>query len=1858
MNTLLVVLFFLVMFSMFVCLENSSQLLEGFNSTSEGLLQEARLSASQGVCTDSSGTPVWPRDEESCTGMSGFQLNFIPPPEKRVLLTEINTPDEVISRELSLEYGDVVGIDGETDLFIYRGIDEINLEQHPDSEYIAMFPYVNPSTDKIEYCYDDDNTLVDADIPGTCTSEHQGTFFRPVLEPNLDLTAVSDDLKSDSCQDNGDGSYFTSGGIPCFTKDKIKISNCVELDGSSAVNIKPVSFWKSRYALGSNKRINELCEGTRSGNTWNYNNNLNTMMDSQIFAEYVSSQVDRNVQELNEGASLDFTTSQGNNYILPTQQAALQLQQESARSTYLSTGCGFEGDNEPTPRRYHGNTASNTANLYVCGGALDIDSVTSISDNCQPSQLSCNPNFAKDHSSGLAKRIQCANGTFTYIGCEPDTCSLPPDFSDKYEIMNNAIVGDTVTINDLKDMVTDTLNVRCKNGYNGTPIITSCNSSGNGVLAISGCEENTCVLPTDASSYNIQQQPSSQGETLTTLYTNNGMDQPYQTDGPSGFGCNGPNYYHLPNVTDTGFGDFMNDVNESKNLEDHTFYPKAVCNTDQNESPPYEFLLSGCQPNQCHNPSVSQKIYDGDQKPEYIGDTVDIKIRGNERYVKYEYDGNVSSTSNTIPFSEIQNNISCGRNYQKEGVIGSTDTDDKVIDNDKVICYNFYDYNNLTDTSNNGSPKYRKKLQDDTFSPEPTDLNDFHSVWLSNYPDTERVLPLSVSGCLENYCTWPTISGDQPSYDRPMRRDPTKSGIDEGVLSSMQNSNGRYQLGYQYESNNPEDKSIDYTTRKTAREYVGYEESDNSVKITCVGQNDQVCEEEPPYQIDEIDEMITSISPEILKKGQNDTLLTTTELSNMGRGGNFTTRRCWNSTSTPDVTCQGSVDCSDSNSSTCEASVSGCFQNKCTINSSDALGGTRVLIEKIDDLGQPIFLSVGGTDLENIGESFNVDQIRNITCDFNHSKPTIGGTPENPYGGGSGIEDIVIECQSNDTNFTIINKCGATVCGNTIDSIDELINLTNHNGDVNTVCPNQSFIDSHDTFYTGTNSTPSTNSLSNISDYDTITTKEYCRNDAFSNQSLFDFNASRYKLNGNDYTCYNQDTLPDNLQNGLSSVGSVRDSCNYAPNTFENPKRSVRGCQPKLCILPPQSPGYIYNTDLLTPNEYYSTDSILKRDYYEGINGERPSYLVESEYNKLTFDQDLITCGNGYTGSVEISCSQTESEHRSGEYNTMNISGCSLNQCTLPTSLVSGITLSDTLSQSGTYSVPELLAGMSCSNHHSVNPNYEISCETQDGVFTGMETYCSANTCTIPPIINVSDETNSKYTNRLRVLDSGTVDINSIPDSELPASLIISDGLGDTERVSREELRGEIYNYVKPPINHQMCYENLPNSGTSSSVSDLSSVTCNSVICSGSPILTCGTEEGVNTDLQVSGCEEKYCILPTLSSNTMLYNFGGVREKLELVSSINRGSQSTTPGLTKDQVEQVFNHGNVTLGCASFAERDVEENPTGDTPEQLIPTIECRNNGDEFLLTGCRHLQQLEQNHTTGDIIYSYYPSGCPIIKENAFVYLSGTDLFGRGENTSGQSVTHSLDRNNPVIEPNENTEYYYYKNKAESSEDEPIHAYSSDPPILSDGSVWSQDNEADVNENWYKVPMVINYTGLSQSQINTKMKSFMDVNKDMCDKISSCEGFNITRFNRLTSEIDAIEKADARVIDDTDDSLSIGSVRTEVLATFLSDPTNDFLEYGTMKGEQTDTRCNSHMDVTVVGFHDDWGGTTGEGGNSYVYNSTTVNGLSQDVLNHNIVPHNSSIYFKKNTLTTPVDNPLMGFTSNDIPDTVVEPSR
>ena len=1909
MDTLLVVLFVVVIFAIFVCLENSgfleknnAQLIEGLTSAEEYLLEQSRNLSSQGVCTDSSGGTIWPRDEQTCTGMTGFQLEFVTQQDKQTTLSNIGTniPTDVMEREISLQYGDIVEIGDRDELFIYRGVADINLDTHPEEgvgEHIALFPYVHQlqGNDKLEYCYADDGTPPASDQDISDASTCQGTFFTPVLEPGLDLTAVSDDLKSTSCQDDGNGIYRTPAGLECFTKDQIKISHCVETeiqgDQPVPINIKPVAFWKSQYPIGSNKQINEICEGTQTGNTWNYNSNLNTMMDSQTFAE-IASQVDQNVQQLNNDATTAFNDLQPggvNTYILPTQQAELLQQQETARAAYLQTDCNFESASLPY---YHGNVATGTANLYVCNGNIGaLDDVATapanIADNCQSNNLVCDPNFAKDDSSGLVKQIQCVNNQFTYMGCEPDTCTLPPDFDDTYEIrlpsgsgMIAARAGDTVNINALKDMVTNTSYVSCKNGYNGDPIIRSCS---NDVLVIEGCSVNTCVLPNDITGYHVSQQPTS-SESLDSLYTNNNMKKNYTeatTDAADASGldfrCSGPNYYHLGDIAvnpdpDQTFDDFMINVNDTgKNLKDYSMYPKARCNTDSSaDVANYEFTLSGCQPNQCQNPALAQnqKIYDGSQKPEHMADKEDIVISGNGIYEKYEYNSALSSTSSTFPVSDMSGVFKCGRNYQKDGVDGSTDTHDKVISEDKIKCYNFYDYDSLSDISNTYSPPYKK----DENAPDasvPNTMDDL-SGWLTSNPanQTNRVLPFSVGGCLENYCTWPTLGGTQDTYDKPRIRDPTTSGIDQLILDSIQDSNGRYQLGYNYDSTTTlPSTDIDYTTRKTAKEYVDYNESDKSVKIKCVGESDQVCEAEEPYTIDEIDDMVLGVDDALLRTGQNGSFDNThndnviSNLSQTGRGGQFAVKRCWNSvsaTAVPEVTCQGSDDCSNSTSSTCEASVSGCQQNKCNISEPDADGGTRVLIEKMDTTGQLIHISVGGINRENIGESFNVDQIRNITCDFNHSKP-VSGTDPPSYGGGGGVEDIVIECENNDSTFTITNKCGLTDCVNTIDKIDGLINLKNHLGDENTICPNQSWIESHDSFYNGTNSfPPNTTPLGSLPD---ISSNAHCDIQT-SNQDLFDFNVNRYKLNGNEYECYNGVGDPDNISSNLptaslSSVGVATNSCNYSPDGSFVTKRTVSGCQPKLCSLPPIATGFNYHPSLI-PGQPYSTEGLLLRDYYSGV---KPDYLNDDDYNTLTFDQDLITCSTGWSGSVDLSCSQIESDYHVGTYPNMGVTGCIENKCTIPSPLDSSITLSSTFSQTQEHTVQELIQGINCENNHSVNSGYQISCDTQGDTFTGLDTYCSSNRCLVPSSIDVHDANDDKYINRERFRDPSNILDNNLP------NVLVQDNA----------LKNEIFGYVVPQSDHNICYhEDIRNiSSEGVAVSDISNVSCNNELCTGNPILVCGTTpDPANTDpsslppFEISGCYEKYCSLPSLSQNNILYSFGGVRNKLELVSEMN-GLTDTglnpSPGLTKEQVNRVFSQANKSIECATFAEPQELTDSSGavvlenGVPVLMTPSIECSTDGADFILSGCRALQPPSQTHTNGEIVYSYYPSGCSIAKQNAFIYLSGTDeLAGGGTNTTGRSVTHSFARDDPLIpDGSSETDFYYYKNSAVTTTDdpnpEPIHNYSSESPVLSNG-IWSDSGDATANENWYKVPMILKFSPLGPTQINQNMKDFMDVNKDMCDKISSCEGFNITRFNRLTSEIDAIEKytkinTNARNPD--------GTVDRVALSDFLIDTTNEFsfLEYGTMKGEQKGQECNSQMDVTVVGFHDNWGNTTGVGGNSYVYNSAIIGGVSQDVLNHNIVPNNSALYFKKNTLSTAVNDPLMGYTNNDLPNTVID---
>ena len=116
-------------------------------------------------------------------------------------------------------------------------------------------------------------------------------------------------------------------------------------------------------------------------------------------------------------------------------------------------------------------------------------------------------------------------------------------------------------------------------------------------------------------------------------------------------------------------------------------------------------------------------------------------------------------------------------------------------------------------------------------------------------------------------------------------------------------------------------------------------------------------------------------------------------------------------------------------------------------------------------------------------------------------------------------------------------------------------------------------------------------------------------------------------------------------------------------------------------------------------------------------------------------------------------------------------------------------------------------------------------------------------------------------------------------------------------------------------------------------------------------------------------------------------------------------------------------------------------------------------------------------------------------------------------------------------------------------------------------------------------------------------MVKFKNTSKDMCDKISDCHGFSVSQINKLTSEIDTVEKAGARNDED-------GTVNIEALRTYLANENNNILEYGTLKSEQKNNSCNQEL---ATDFHKEWGRTTDAGGNSYVYNHYD----NQDVLNH-----------------------------------------
>ena len=573
----------------------------------EEYLQTARILSSQGICQDENNEYIWPMDEETCTGITAFELNFVNTATKIAALPD-GTSQSVIDREVSLKYGDVVQIEGggEDEYFIYRG-NEINLQDYDGQ--IALFPYSLETgeegsdlrQERLEYCYNENGPVLESISQETCTSENQ-VFLRPIQSENINIQDLNSNLKNEGCRDDG----TTAAGLRCFTKDQIKISHCILPDPDSTdgspYQIRPVDFWKTKYAQNQdaegqmNQTVKKLCEGVPTGHRWIYNSDLNTMMDSQQYAE-IQSQVDRIVNSgYNEDYERFIETERQLERILPADLQNLERQQQQAREQYLQSDCNFENPDNP----YHGNLIINnpsqsTANLYVCNDSSPLTApATNVQTNCQSDQLRCDPNFARNDENILMKHIVCntSNNTFFYRGCLPDTCSLPSNFFERYQIINTDVdpiafnTGNGLTINHFKDMVDGTLNIRCADGYTGTPVINSCTQNlNNGELAISGCEENTCNFPQQNLLVGYSINDNTAPVTQNQFNESNNMNSGYSLNQENVFKCEIPNYYHLSNVNDDTFNEFMGDVNNSdKQLKDYTQYPSAVCNTPQQEA--------------------------------------------------------------------------------------------------------------------------------------------------------------------------------------------------------------------------------------------------------------------------------------------------------------------------------------------------------------------------------------------------------------------------------------------------------------------------------------------------------------------------------------------------------------------------------------------------------------------------------------------------------------------------------------------------------------------------------------------------------------------------------------------------------------------------------------------------------------------------------------------------------------------------------------------------------------------------------------------------------------------------------------------------------------------------------------------------------------------------------------------------------------------------------------------------------------------------------------------------------------------------------------------------------------------------
>ncbi|MBD23916.1 MAG: hypothetical protein CMG46_02780 [Candidatus Marinimicrobia bacterium] len=1617
------VLLILVIFAVFICLNNSGYfykinepfIVEGADTAvpDETPINVQELEAigecqeldppnqqCQGPCNEDQNV-TWSRavgsswNRQSCTGETGNQMSWLNNSNKRLKLEnlDIRPPDSIIDNELMIEKGDVFKY-GDY-IYIYRDDAAIT---YTEGEILPLVRYeLDGGT---EFClktldnipYKNITDLASSKI--NCSSS-EGNWYTAINVNDYPISDINDcggsiattgqpELKG------GEGTRHTHG---CFIMDDdLLFPNCISEDETE---LKPKGWWKPIYE--NTNSIDELCMGVKPEvpRKWNAEGSRMGIFDTlQSTANTAQSELRAfyNTAEGEEKAASDLEAD--------LSRLAINMEVIGSPSEEL---CNVEDQECGVGHYNENNHGRSTCNAYKIDGA-DINTASSVAEILAMGELSCNEGF-KRIQQNRNLNINCNDGNLYFYGCVPSECIVPDEFEEKYQFKSDTEIkypGDVFNINHIIHPLNRDKKIECKPGYSESEsgIIMKCNNNENnpinGTVELSGCIQNTCTTPSFNETYSYQNNSdtnfisSDNFLEMNDSNRNNECEDDDDSKGPC-FKCKAPNNYYIDptlNPISSREKKILSIDEEQGDPNNYQFGPKISCENNQSD-----FIFEGCYENKCLNPGrrpdhlsegnrLNGYVYDGEneRKPSNFEDTENVSF--NSHYDKYTLTVDLSEQPDSLNRSDLENKIKCGINFTN---VGNEDT----LSADQIRCYNFYDYKNRNQSEDKNIPAFTNPFNQDG---DPIVDKAAIKSYLSENEGIPDKMYFSVKGCQENYCLMSVYdNNDQEKYKKPHH---------------LRDSDNREVLGYLSEGIN------EPGIRKTARTYASIN-NDNQSTLQCDTGNPDVttdnfskeCTFEGIYTNDEIDTMLTNVDTSLILYGQiGESLNSSINFEEVGRGGPFQIKRCWdriNQSEQPKITCTG-TNCNDSENSECRVELSGCIQNRCKLHPDDAEGGTRILVQNEKNS----HISVGGFDRDNINELFNVDQIRNITCDYNFSK-------EIPN------QEIIIQCPNNSDYFEIQNKCTATQCegDEIVDTIhirekgyyrdnNEIISKTETG--LFSICPN--------TDYTSSRSLLNIPSPVNMGDNSLTVDSGICSIIPSGEREILEKNLMRYSKGDN----FNlgganlSDIQCNSNQPDISSIGEAKASCNYTKNIIglteiPPPKYQLSQCQPRLCSYPTIVPDRVKYVGTRAINGEIDSIEMMNNEYTSNIFPEElPSFVTEESYIRKSVDDirkfgGSVQCDEtNYHGSVSADCLQDIDNYLSNDPvpEFTNFRGCVENECIIPNGSAPsdspGKKAYDDLGEeekqkwdniNEIYQLPvenfnngqafstSLFSENICQSNFRRNQDVLIQCPSSPD---GKEQLVDINGYSIfKNLIDIENETPYCIPNICTLSDSIIDDYDEL--NEIRQTTYTNDNNDIQEFILGASKKNPLEGYV---VDGQKVSE-MDHSTTTSELINIQCADNYRLVGSGPSVSCLGGSESSYT---IEGCSENYCLFDDTiqyENDPSLYNFNIPKAYLKVLADKQENK------LTVNQIKYGLN--NSGISCSPLSEGS--------------PTISCPVNGGQFTVSGCIQ-KTIPEYIPECTISYPYYPGNCIEKWPNTTIHIS---------QSNGETVSITHDENGDI---------------------------------------------------------------------------------------------------------------------------------------------------------------------------------------------------------------------------------------------------